>query len=89
MDSSNDDVKTGNPRDPLIELIFDGDRANRLLLGNLVRILVDKGVLDLDEYIGEVEAFKSDVAIKLDGDTQVDVITRAFEWHINDFKKLD
>lgn len=73
----------------LIKVSLNGDSAARLLIGNLVNFLADKGVIDRDEYLDYVKETKKllDEGGALDDESQMDMIKNIFDLHLNDFKK--
>ncbi|HCW5857944.1 hypothetical protein [Acinetobacter baumannii] len=67
--------------------ITDGDKANRLLVGNLVRFLSQKGLLDLDEYLASVEELKNEINVFENNDSENTIVNKYLDIHINDFKE--
>ncbi|EHU2649453.1 hypothetical protein [Acinetobacter baumannii] len=66
--------------------LTDGDRANRLLVGNLVRFLFNKGLLDLDEYLASVENLKDEISSIEEDESEIAMVKKYLDIHINDFK---
>ncbi|MBC6819784.1 hypothetical protein CKK01_20210, partial [Acinetobacter baumannii] len=56
--------------------ITDGDKANRLLVGNLVRFLSQKGLLDLDEYLASVEELKNEINVFENNDSENSILNK-------------
>lgn len=70
----------------------NSDDATQLLVGNLVTFLIEKKVIDLNEYIEFTENSKNRILEKIENDIDGDmslVIGKVFDWHINDFNKPD
>lgn len=73
----------------LIKVSLEVDSATRLLIGNLVNFLADKGIIDRDEYLDYVKETKKllDKDGALDDESQMDMVKNVFGLHLNDFKK--
>ncbi|WP_048763782.1 hypothetical protein [Acinetobacter sp. 243_ASPC] len=70
----------------VVKQITLGDKANRLLIGNLARILIEKGLIDLNEYLSSINDLKEGVKEHDTPVEQSELIEAYFDIHINDFK---
>ncbi|MFW1645007.1 hypothetical protein [Acinetobacter guillouiae] len=71
----------------LAKFALKGDKANRLLIGHLVKFLSDKGVIDLEDYLSSVTEFKEHALDLLESENEAELIELAFDLHLNDFSE--
>lgn len=78
----------------LFGLISAKDDAAELLISNLVEFLVEKDVINLDEYLEHTKKTKERLLNKVNKNADQDegeqirvAIEQTFNWHIDDFKK--
>lgn len=75
----------------LIKVSLNGDSATRLLVGNLVNFLANKGIIDRNEYLEYVKDTKNDLieGFGIEDEDQREMIKNVFDLHLNDFNKPD
>jgi hypothetical protein len=70
---------------------IEGDSATRLLIGNLVKFLDEKGLIDKDEYLQTTLEMKKHLIEnrEQEGELSLEMVEKIFEFHINDLKTPD
>jgi len=70
---------------------IEGDSATRLLIGNLVKFLDEKGLIDKDEYLQATLEMKKHLIENREPEEKLcrEMVEKIFEFHINDLKKPD
>ena len=70
---------------------IEGDSATRLLIGNLVKLLDEKGLIDKDEYLQATLEMKKHLIENREpeGELSLEMVEKIFEFHINDLKNPD
>lgn len=70
---------------------IEGDSATRLLIGNLVKFLDEKGLIDKDEYLQETLKTKEFLSENYEPEKESDLkmVENIFNLHINDLKAPD
>ena len=70
---------------------IEGDSATRLLIGNLVKFLDEKGLIDKDEYLQTTLEMKKHLIEnrEQEGELSLEMVEKIFEFHINDLKNPD
>lgn len=83
------DIKLGVVADKLVDLTLSAANAQRLLLGSLAAHLIDKGVINQDEYIEHTLDVKEHLLENktFNDDREKLILESIFDLHINDFKK--
>ena len=70
---------------------IEGDSATRLLIGNLVKFLDEKGLIDKDEYLQATLEMKKHLIENREQEEglSLEMMEKIFEFHINDLKNPD
>ena len=70
---------------------IEGDSATRLLIGNLVKFLDEKGLINKDEYLQTTLEMKKHLIEnrEQEGELSLEMVEKIFEFHINDLKTPD
>ena len=70
---------------------IEGDSATRLLIGNLVKFLDEKGLIDKDEYLQATLEMKKHLIEnrEQEGELSLEMVEKFFDFHINDLKNPD
>ena len=70
---------------------IEGDSATRLLIGNLVKFLDEKGLIDKDEYLQTTLEMKKHLIEnrEQEGELSLEMVEKIFEFHIDDLKTPD
>ena len=70
---------------------IEGDSATRLLIGNLVKFLDEKGLIDKDEYLQATLEMKKHLIENREQEEGIslEMMEKIFEFHINDLKNPD
>ena len=70
---------------------IEGDSATRLLIGNLVKLLDEKGLIDKDEYLQATLEMKKHLIENREpeGKLSLEMVEKIFDFHINDLKNPD
>ena len=70
---------------------IEGDSATRLLIGNLVKFLDEKGLIDKDEYLQTTLEMKKHLIEnrEQEGELSLEMVEKIFDFHIDDLKTPD
>ena len=75
----------------IVKVAIEGDSATRLLIGNLVKFLDEKGLIDKDEYLQATLEMKKHLIEnhEPEGKLSLEMVKKIFDFHINDLKTPD
>ena len=84
-----EDIKT--LADMSTDLTLSVANADRLLSGSIIKYLIDKGIVDVDDYISHTTEIKEHLLKfrELDDDRDRKILEMTFNQHIIDLKKPD
>ena len=84
-----EDIKT--LADMSTDLTWSDANADRLLSGSIIKYLIDKGIVDVDDYISHTTEVKEHLLKfrELDDDRDRKILEMTFNQHIIDLKKPD
>ncbi|MGA4854188.1 hypothetical protein ACPC5U_13050 [Acinetobacter haemolyticus] len=71
------------------EVSLSSGSSSRLLVGSLVAYLIDKGVVDQEEYLKHTVSMKEHLLAnrKFSSETDKKILEASFDAHINDLQK--
>ncbi|ATZ64241.1 hypothetical protein [Acinetobacter bereziniae] len=76
----------------LVDYIASSDDATQLLVGNLVAFLIEKKVIDINEYVEYTENSKGRILSSINDDPsgkKSKAVENIFDWHVRGFKNLN